>query len=392
MNPTPLMLFLVVLVISSCQPRQIASESPANKTWLEHHWKRPLAPQGEKPAGVAHLGIELSPESCGGCHPTQFADWSTSLHSQAMGPGLVGQYLDAQDPTEIESCMECHSPLAEQTASSRSGLSKPGLHQKGLVCASCHVRKWQVKGPPALVQNKETKAPKPHGGFEPVTAFQSAYFCASCHQFAKDGYALEGKLLENTYAEWQASGYPEKKTTCQTCHMPGRRHLWRGIHDPEMVRQGLKIEWKGVELEQGQWVGKIKLTNQGAGHALPTYVTPLIEVVFVQLDTHKAPLPSTAQIAPIGRMVTPDIAQELYDTRLMPHESRGIQYRSSGRTTARWLSVKVVVKPDEFYRKLYIERLSDPGLIQGRAALQAALDTAIKREYTLWEQTYRLGR
>ncbi len=27
----------------------------------------------------------------------------------------------------------------------------------------------------------------------------------SCHQFGADGYALNGKLLENTYEEWKAS-------------------------------------------------------------------------------------------------------------------------------------------------------------------------------------------
>ena len=29
-------------------------------------------------------------------------------------------------------------------------------------------------------------------------------FCAACHQFTKDEYALNGKLLQDTHAEWQA--------------------------------------------------------------------------------------------------------------------------------------------------------------------------------------------
>jgi len=38
-------------------------------------------------------------------------------------------------------------------------------------------------------------------------AFLSSEFCQSCHQFAPDGLALNGKLLENTYAEWKASRF-----------------------------------------------------------------------------------------------------------------------------------------------------------------------------------------
>ncbi len=26
--------------------------------------------------------------------------------------------------------------------------------------------------------------------------------------------------------------------------MPDRRHLWRGIHDPEMVKQGVMVDLK----------------------------------------------------------------------------------------------------------------------------------------------------
>ena len=69
----------------------------------------------------------------------------------------------------------------------------------------------------------------------------SSEFCQSCHQFAPDGLALNGKLLENTYAEWKASRFAREGVQCQDCHMPDRRHLWRGIHDPAMVRSGLTI-------------------------------------------------------------------------------------------------------------------------------------------------------
>src|SRR5207249_4863664 len=82
----------------------------------------------------------------------------------------------------------------------------------------------------------------PHNGVTRTPAFLRSEFCQSCHQFTPEGFALNGKLLENTYAEWKASRFAREGVQCQDCHMPDRRHLWRGIHDPEMVRSGLTID------------------------------------------------------------------------------------------------------------------------------------------------------
>ncbi|MBA7466455.1 hypothetical protein ES707_01639 [subsurface metagenome] len=48
---------------------------------------------------------------------------------------------------------------------------------------------------------------------------------------------------ENTLVEWEQSPAARNGMTCQSCHMPQRRHLWRGIHDPDMVRSGLTPEF-----------------------------------------------------------------------------------------------------------------------------------------------------
>ncbi|MBI3628436.1 MAG: cytochrome c554 and C-prime, partial [Candidatus Rokubacteria bacterium] len=81
----------------------------------------------------------------------------------------------------------------------------------------------------------------PHNGVTRTPAFLRSEFCASCHQFGADGFALNGKLLENTYEEWRASPAARAGRQCQDCHMPDRRHLWRGIHDPDMVKSGVEI-------------------------------------------------------------------------------------------------------------------------------------------------------
>jgi len=73
-----------------------------------------------------------------------------------------------------------------------------------------------------------------------------------------DGFALNGKLLQSTYDEWKASRFARQGVQCQDCHMPDRRHRWRGIHDADMVRSGLTITADGVEYLENNIDGTIQ--------------------------------------------------------------------------------------------------------------------------------------
>lgn len=231
------------------------------RDFLVRHWASPIPPQGRAPARFTRVEASLDPQSCGTCHPAQYADWKTSLHAKAMGAGLMGQLVDMvrTDPESALDCQRCHSPLSEQQPKVRRVNTKGepefvanpafdrGLQAKGLVCAACHVRQWEWFGPPMRDGTLVSAAPRetlPQNGATRTPAFLSSEFCQGCHQFPDDGFALNGKLLENTYAEWKASPYAREGVQCQDCHMPDRRHLWRGIHDPEMVKQGVMVDLK----------------------------------------------------------------------------------------------------------------------------------------------------
>ena len=69
--------------------------------FVRRHWRGPLAPQGTAPASFSPLEASLRPESCGTCHPAQYADWRTSWHAAATGPGVMGQLVEMfeSDPT-----------------------------------------------------------------------------------------------------------------------------------------------------------------------------------------------------------------------------------------------------------------------------------------------------
>lgn len=63
--------------------------------------------------------------------------------------------------------------------------------------------------------------------------------------------------------------------------MPGRRHLWKGIHDPDVVKGGIRLEArnKGAsENPAGTIEVAVKVTNAAVGHRFPSYVTPKVFV------------------------------------------------------------------------------------------------------------------
>lgn len=317
-----------------------------------------------------------------------------------MGPGVIGQLvtLVAADPASAESCIRCHAPLAEQAESLLSSLqagtrADNRLHEHGLTCAGCHLRAGSVFGPP----RRDGSAPGteaaalPHKGWTATPAFEDSRFCASCHQFEEDGYALNGKLLENTFEEWKASTHARDGRTCQGCHMPDRRHQWRGIHDPDMVRQALTIEVAGPAARGREVSAEIRIRNTGAGHYFPTYVTPKVFVEAYQEDGAGAMLPGTLRRHEIGRSVTPDLSRELADTRIAPGEQTVLGYRMPRAPTATALTFRVRVEPDAFYRDLYESLLATGGAGQGEVSIRRALRDATASGFVAYSSTLRLA-
>ena len=258
--------------------------SPAEQEFIRSHWRHPIAPQGAAPARFSPLERSLAPASCGTCHPDQFRDWQSSLHAKSMGPGISGQLAEMikSEPAAARSCFTCHAPLAEQAPLIRGSeglVPNPDLDTElqslGVVCASCHVRGHQRFGPPrrdGTVANRAPRESLPHNGLTRTTAFPRSEFCASCHQFAPNGLALNGKLLENTFEEWRTSPAARRGQQCQDCHMPDRRHVWRGIHDPEMVKSGVQIKLVTgrARYRPGETLtARLTIASTGVGHAFP---------------------------------------------------------------------------------------------------------------------------
>ncbi|MCI0409092.1 MAG: cytochrome c family protein [Acidobacteria bacterium] len=372
--------------------------------FLKRHWQSPIPPQGKSPARFSALEGSLDPESCGVCHRPQYDDWKQSVHSKSMGPGVMGQTMEAiqDDPETAVLCYSCHAPLAEQQeklrdrSGSRSRFRKnpaflASLQAKGLTCVGCHVRKHRRYGPPKRDGSLEDSLPAsqvPHDGAVRTHAFERAEFCKGCHQFEPDGYALNGKLLENTYNEWKEGPSGQEGKACQSCHMPDRRHTWRGIHDPEMVKQGVtvRLALDKTRYQIGDRVQAVlTLANTGVGHYFPTYVTPKVVARFELMDAAGRPVDGSLEEARIGREVTLDLTQELFDTRIPPGETHLVRYARTIGQPGLTLKASVVVIPDDFYAKFFEAIVPKAKTKAARALLLQALDEARRSSFTLFE-------
>ncbi len=344
--------------------------------WLAAHFKHPVAAQGPPPAGATEIEASLRPEACGACHVQQYADWKASWHALGMGPGLFGQFplLSADDRAR---CERCHAPLAEQAGNDELGA-------EGLTCAGCHVREHVRYGPP-----KDT-APiegAPHHGFVARDEFRSAAFCVSCHDFRPTSSPVEGKLIQETTEEWRRTQAAADGKTCQACHMPGGRHLWKGIHDPDMVKQAFDADARFIS-DGLRLVGKLVVTATGAGHRFPTYVTPEVWLRVDQVDADGLAIEGTRVEAVIGRRVNIPERSELFDTRLLPGESKTLLYDDALHPESRAIVAKVEVWPDAAYERVYEGYLDDDW---GNATLIAeALANGKSARFVAWEERVEL--
>jgi hypothetical protein len=386
------LLVAVIALLSGCD-RQA---EPSVENFLDKHWAEPMPPQGSPPASFSPLEASLNPESCGQCHTEQYAAWRTTLHSKAMGPGLRWQLM-LMDQNQGNRCLRCHAPLAEQKALLALEHRWPNtpntpppdfvpadLGHRGLVCAACHVRGHQRFGPPPRGQKVEGG---PHGGFTVSEAFEDSRFCAHCHQFPDDGPRIAGKLLEDTYQQWLASDYAKDgpgKQTCQSCHMPDRKHLWRGIHDPEMTRRAVEVTFELNDQGDGSYEALARVRNSGAGHHFPTYMVPKVELLFYQHDADGSVQELGRHV--IGWQVDTQITREIADTRIPAGETREFRQPYISPGAAGWrVELVMRVLPGEHYERIYRDSLSRAGQLPAAAVplLRQALEEVESAYYEL---------
>ncbi|MDF0645839.1 MAG: multiheme c-type cytochrome [Nitrospira sp.] len=287
----------------------------------------------------------LKAESCGTCHTEIYNEWKTSIHSYAYRDPFFQAYWTKDKHVWV--CLNCHSPLENQQPTlikeiPRERVEKavqelnrnydPEYQQEGVTCAACHVRDGVILGP-----YEDSAAPHPTK-FDPN--FRTSQLCYRCHNVQSGPAQFYNVGPCGTYAEYEGRYFmKERGFICQSCHMPeiirpmaadsplrhGRQHLWRGGHDPAMVKRAVAVQVTAEPLQPkpGEDVRvTLTLVNAGAGHKLPTgdpdrHFTVQFTVTDLQGKVVKE------QRETMGRWIMwqPAIV-ELYDNRLLPLASR----------------------------------------------------------------------
>jgi hypothetical protein len=230
------------------------------------------------------------------------------------------------------------------------------------------------------------RAQLPHEGATYERAYLRAEFCAACHQFGPNGAALNGKPLENTYMEWRDSPAAREGLQCQDCHMPDRRHRWRGIHDPEMVKSGVRVELAldRPRYRPGQDLrATVSVRSVRVGHYFPTYITPQVVVRAQLLRRDGSPIEGSAQDGIIGRQTPLDLSREDADTRIPPGGRYVLRYARPLDRPGLTLRVTVTVYPDHFYTGFF-GALLETGAGDGEALIREALEATRRSPFEIF--------
>ncbi len=319
---------------------------PMNIFAVSDTFARPIST--EIPTGLK----TLSAAECGSCHRETYEEWRTTIHSQAWTDPYFQTDWKFDGAQQV--CKNCHIPLDRQQEHRVTGfrdrarlepILEPNpdfdskLQHEGVTCAACHLRDGKIAGP-------RGNAHAPH----PVAKFgNSNEVCMRCHvvgnnrwdtfyRFPPCGTVME---IERTRAGHELPRSGERAVSdvaslgCVQCHMPlttrrvardgavreTRRHLWRGGHDPDMVRTALAARLdEAVSGDRRSAV--LTVTNTGTDHFLPTGTPDRhLSVMLRAFDAAGRPLREERVVLRRSVMWRPFIA-DLWDTRLSRGEPR----------------------------------------------------------------------
>ena len=301
----------------------------------------------------------LSAAECGSCHADFYAEWRTTIHSQAWTDPYFQADWKFDNSQTI--CRNCHTPLDRQQPQTILGfrdkdkwdpILEPNpafdaaLQHEGVTCAACHLREGKIVG---VLGNTSS----PH----PVKLLDDPnQVCVRCHVVEGDRWDTFFRFPPcGTVAEIEATvqspghtGEIAVQSTfelgCVECHMPAverplveggvtrtvRQHLWRGGHDPQMVKRGLKVELNEVASNRaGKRSFQLTLTNVGAAHYLPTGTPDRHLVVRISVMDEEGKLVKEQNHSLVRTVLWRPFIVDLRDTRLPRWQPRSYDFEFS---------------------------------------------------------------
>jgi len=318
----------------------------------------------------------LSAKECATCHQEFYDEWQTTVHSKAWTEPYF--QTDWKFEHSQQSCRLCHTPLDRQLPQKILGYrdndkwdpiveDNPDfdskLQHEGVTCAACHYREGKIVGVIG-----DTNAPHPTKKLDDPNQV-----CVRCHivegdrwdtfwrfppcgtvaeikqtqkQIADNKITIKGKTGEHLVSDSSSLG-------CVECHMPllkrplveggevreTRQHLWRGGHDPAMVKNALTIKFTESNNKQ---MFTLTIENTGAAHYVPTGTPDRhLTVELRVLDKQNNVLNENINFIKRTVMWRPFIV-DLKDTRLARGQPRSYNIELAKLDTA--VSVEAVVR------------------------------------------------
>jgi len=246
------------------------------------------------PAEEARRTAYTSAKVCAGCHEDIYQMWSRSLHANSLTDPVFDvaymQVLKAGDAKARESCLRCHAPT---TRISRDFQLRYPVTREGITCDFCHtISTVNMANPaepytmrPGMVKFGplgDTTSPGHLTTFSPV--HETSELCGGCHELV----AKNGTVIMGTYSEWKSSPYAAKGVQCQDCHMPTvkdattvkagvkvstkrvNKHDLQGGHSVDQLQRAAKVEILEVSKGSDAVLVRVRVTNVGSGHKMPT--------------------------------------------------------------------------------------------------------------------------
>ncbi len=261
---------------------------------------------------------------CSDCHRDQAAAWQSSLHAMSLDDplysGMRAWASDEAGETVAAGCATCHSaPLAD--GSGRTA---------GVTCAVCHQATRTGPGPGGLavdpsspIQADTEAAPDAPHPVAADRALAAGRICLACHAELHNPAGVPLCTTGPENEAWTGTG------SCLSCHMPDGSHAFPGA-SPELLRRAATVTVAaGPETV-------VKISNTGAGHAIPTGPVlrqVVLEVRFLDRTGAQVGDVSTRVLARVlgdddGHAPVPPwrATRVVRDTRLSPGETRAFSF------------------------------------------------------------------
>ncbi len=227
-----------------------------------------------------------SNEPCSACHPRLSKEWQQSAHGNAHNNETLKVLLAGIPTARQGKCQQCHNPQQAREANSAQPIG----------CDYCHKIKSIDNSQPEIFGSARITHHIPKDGalafaqlddplgrndyYAPL--YTKSEYCGGCHQAS-----FWRTPIYSTFSEWQKSPQGKQQVQCQDCHMKtqatlsaaaklgGKKRASHTLssHNFEISKETISaaIDFNvSQKILNQQLALNITMTNQGAGHDIPS--------------------------------------------------------------------------------------------------------------------------